>query len=325
MTNSLDVSYPRAPSQELRRLLKEDFLAPICSLPDGNTIVNRHLDVHFRSSNQVHVYLGSARILNVGAKRTDAVEISADKAYTKYSEKLFGKWEADESGFVHALQEYLKKMVDKFPPQQEGSVQERWSMACDQPWTTFDREASLNYKSTDQRKKAIEFSQVDKAHEILQMIARHRPNRYAGSWKGPGKGPSRQQVDQLGIDEKGTLVLVELKDAGAKDPSSIFYSPLQLLRYIHEWDAALGRSNGLIRRQLDAVIEARRDLGLMPQGARLGEKIRAAICFGDDVRTEEVKRRYYEALGVVNSHLPCGVSPIETWIWPKADSRPNPL
>ena len=325
MTNSFDVSYPRAPSHELKRLLKEGFLAPICRLPEKQTITDCHLDVQFRSNDQINVYLGSACILDISAKRGGIVLISADPAYTKHGEGLFREWTDDDSGFEETLQGYLRKVVRKFPPQNEGTVQERWSLARDHPWTTFDREARLNYKSKEQRKKAIEFSEVDKAHEILQKIARCRPNRFPGSWKEPPKRPDNQQLDQLGIDARGNLVLVELKHASATDSSSIYYSPLQLLRYIHEWDAALGRSNGGIRRQLDAVIEARRDLGLMPPGVNLGDKIRAAICFAEDDRTEEVKRRFYEVLGVVNSHLPRGVSPIETWIWPKVETRPKSL
>ena len=68
---------------------------------------------------------------------------------------------------------------------------------------------------------------------------------------------------------------------------------------------------------LQNLIDARQRLGLTPQlSERAGELsggIRAAICFGSDERSEEVKRRFYEALGIVNAHLPQGVRPIETW------------
>lgn len=323
MTSNIGVRYPRAPSDELRKLLKKGFLGPIWELPERQTDANLHLDVHFRSNDHIQVYLGSARILDISARPTDAVNIGADEAYTKHSENLFREWETDESGFEKALQEYLDEVADKFPSQKEGKVQELWSRACNQPWTTFDREASLSYKSTEQRINAIRFAEVESARKILREIARTRPNRYGKSWKEPPKKQARRQVDQLGIDENGKLVLVELKDARASDESSVFYSPLQLLGYIHEWNAAVGTTK--VRTDLDAVIEARRDLGLMATDGPLDRGIRAAICFGDDARSEEVKRRYYEVLGVVNSHRPAGVPPIETWIWPEGSSRPQSL
>ena len=112
------------------------------------------------------------------------------------------------------------------------------------------------------------------------------------------------------MDPEGRLVVLELKNAGAGS-ASVFYSPYQLLHYVWEWHSALET----VRPQLQAVINARVDLGLTPSWVpRLTGGIRAAMGFGADRRSPEVKRRYGEVLRIVKQHLPPEVSPIETSI-----------
>ena len=104
-------------------------------------------------------------------------------------------------------------------------------------------------------------------------------------------------------------MLLELKDA-SKRTSEVYYSPFQLLQYIWEWHGALEE----VRADLQAIIDARVAVGLTPQGvAPLTGGIRAAVGFGPDCRTPEVKRRYNKVLKVANCHLPPGVAAIETW------------
>ena len=56
-------------------------------------------------------------------------------------------------------------------------------------------------------------------------------------------------------------------------------------------------------------------LGLTRGGvSRIVGGIRAAVGFGEDERSEPVRHRYSEVLGIVNALLPPGDSPIETWI-----------
>ncbi len=116
----------------------------------------------------------------------------------------------------------------------------------------------------------------------------------------------------MAVDEEGSLVLIELKHASrGGSVAEIYYSPLQLLQYVHEWKQALGSLS--IWRDLQELIDARVELGLMREVPRLTGGLRAAVCFGNDGRSEEVKRRYYETLGIVNAHLPSDFEPIETW------------
>ena len=41
--------------------------------------------------------------------------------------------------------------------------------------------------------------------------------------------------------------------------------------------------------------------------------LRAAVGFGNDRRSPEVRDRYLEVLNIANAHLPPGIPPIETW------------
>lgn len=75
---------------------------------------------------------------------------------------------------------------------------------------------------------------------------------------------------------KRAPLLIELKDATAA-PASVFYSPLQLLQYAHEWAAAFEA----VSDQLATRIKARIGLGLSPSNMpSLGGGLRPVVCFG---------------------------------------------
>ena len=70
-----------------------------------------------------------------------------------------------------------------------------------------------------------------------------------------------------------------------------------------------------MRESVQNLLDARVELCLSPEGvARITGGLRAAVGFGDDERSDEMRRRYSEVLGIVNSLLPPNVSSIETWI-----------
>ena len=302
-------------------LAPEGLLAPLTKL-NGREVAGLELDVHLRKNGEVQVYCGLARVLNVRRNRNGTVRVSAHKTFRDQFScgNLFSRrWKANESReFKRELEAYLANLsVARRHIDGEGSVQSLWSRATE-PWLPFDREAVLAYKSRAESASARQFGSVDRARAELEAIVEDRRNspRSRDRWtKLPGSG---REVDQLAIDSDGRLVLLELKDASA-GPSSVYYTPLQLLQYVWEWYAALGS----VRDQLQDLIDARVKLGLTPGPApRLGGGIRAAVCFGRDTRSGEVKRRYDSVMELVNRHLPCGVPPIETWA---LEHRPVPV
>ena len=90
----------------------------------------------------------------------------------------------------------------------------------------------------------------------------------------------------------------------------MYYSSFQLLQYVWEWHAAFEA----VQDKLQAVINARVAIGLAPAGLpQLNGRIRAAVGFGSDNRSDEVKHRYQTVLSIVNQYAPEDVGPIETW------------
>ena len=314
MINANMPSYKRAPSSDFMEFLKEGLLSPLMHLGEG-TIAGRHHDAHLRIGDEVHIYTGLTRLVTAKLRRDRKIEVSAHQTYADQTcaEGLFRVWseEDDEDrSFASALSRYLEQVcVASRHTEKEGGVQTIWSRVTS-PWTPFDREAVLSYENEQQASNSREFTEVEQARFLLKTIAVERPGRRGQRWQEPSS-PGKE-LDQLAVDEKGNLVLIELKHA-ARDGNSaeIYYSPLQLLQYIHEWKRALGSLS--IGRDLQELIDARVALGLMPEVPQLSGRLRAAVCFGNDGRSEEVKRRYYETLGIVNAHLPSDIGPIETW------------
>lgn len=320
-------SYPRAPSFELRKLLSdEEFLAPFISLSkEKKKIKNDHveLDVHFRSNDTIQVYCGLTSLVDAKLKKDNIVTLSAHNTYRKQdcAKDLLRDWRIPSPGFMDSLLKYIHtvKVADS-QTNKEGKIQADWSQVDEhqnRPWIPFDREAVLSYDNIEQSKLGRTFTEVESARTILDTIAVSRPGRRHEKWARPD-GPGRE-LDQLAIDGDGNLVLIEIKDAKGKS-SEVYYAPLQLLQYVHEWRHAFGWLS--VSRQLRELIDVRVQLGLMREPPSLTGGIRAAVCFGEDERSDEVKRRYYEVLGVVNAYLPSNVQPVETWSYGHKGPRP---
>ena len=134
----------------------------------------------------------------------------------------------------------------------------------------------------------------------------------ASGWAPPPAGKVGAELDQLAVDSAGRLVLIELKHAGAS-PASVYYAPLQLLQYVHEWAISFET----VRNDLCALIDARREIGLSPADIpTLKGGLRPVIGFGPDIRSAKVRTRFDAVLAVAQRHLPEGVSPIEVWAMP---------
>ena len=84
----------------------------------------------------------------------------------------------------------------------------------------------------------------------------------------------------------------------------------------------VARRSETVQTDLRQLLDAGATFGLMAAAVgTLNGTTRAAIGFGPDNRTAEVKRRYDIILEIANDHLPPGVAPIETW--QHADNGPR--
>ena len=199
------IRYPRAPSEGLRELLTPGgFLAPIVAL-NGRKFNGTELDVHFRIKDEVQVYCGLTRVLNVKMllRPSGYLRIDADGRYTGQPRAkdtgLFRRWSDGEQGLREAIDAYLGSVyVNPSLTTGEGMVQSLWSRATD-PWVPFDREAVLKYESTEHREKSKMFPAVKAAFESIQAVAGDK------RWKELKSGA--RKVDQLAIDPEGRLGL----------------------------------------------------------------------------------------------------------------------
>ena len=313
------VRYDRAPSERLMNLLRpEGFLEPLIGLNERTVRVAEsdvHLDVHFRRDDKVDVYCGLTVILTVNRQKNGSVVVSAkDDEYKKQkcAARLFRIWRGDEPAFRNVLDAYLGEVkVNPTHTKKEGAVQLNWSRVTE-PWTQFDREARLKYESTSHREEAKKVPEVEASFDAIEAEARQE------KWAEPRKPKSFSEVDQLAVDSDGRLVLIELKNTSAND-DKVYYAPFQLLQYVWEWHNALEA----VRDDLQKLIDARKTAGLATNTHRLTGGIRAAVGFGHDCRSVEVKRRYRKVLQIVNRHLPCNVPDIETW--EHADNGPRQI
>ena len=131
MTTEKSPKYERAPSDELKNLLRPGrFLAPL--LIRGSH--NNH-DLHFRRDDSVQIYRGLTSFLKLRfSKGNNLVTLTADESYIgqECSGSLFTTWKIDDHGFEKALDEYLNNVeVKKQWTDGEGDVQRRWAQVAE--------------------------------------------------------------------------------------------------------------------------------------------------------------------------------------------------
>ena len=321
-------SYERTPSQKLRALLKASgFLAPLLEKRARDGI---GLELHLRRGKEAHLYCGLTCLVKSGLSGDGEVWI---KSHTTYATQecasqlirpgratlvdrdayLRDVWNVDEPGFAQALDSFLDGVEVDPRQRKEGAIQARWALVRE-PWIVFDKEAALSYPSKKERagQMADAFRRgVDEARSRLRAVALSRrslPNSRQ-HWAMPPMPKTRLKLDALAVDPARNLVLLEIKDASGSS-GEIYYAPFQLLQNVWEWHRALPA----VRDSVQELLNARVELGLTPGGVpQVAGGIRAVVGFGEDQRSEPVRHRYLEVLGIVNSLLPPGVSPIETW------------
>lgn len=321
--------YDRAPSRYLRELLAPGgFLAPLLARRTHDDGIK--LELHLRARDQVHLYCGLTCLVKAGPSGNRSVWVKSHRTYgeqgwasqlirperaTLVDRNLYLRdvWSIDEPGFSRALEAFLDGVEVDNRQRKEGEIQACWAQVRE-PWIVFDKEAALAYPSVEERRRFMSATfhpSVEEARNRLHALARSMrslPNRRQ-HWKMPGAPKERLKLDALAVDPDGNLVLLEVKDASGS-PGEVYYSPFQLLQNVWEWHHALKSVHKSVQDLLDARVELRLTPGDVP---RITGSLRAAVGFGEDERSDEVRHRYTKVLGIVNSLLPPEVLSIETW------------
>ena len=328
MTEANAAFYERVPSRQLRQTLAPDgFLAPLLA---KRTVGGVDLELHLRRGDEVHLYCGLTCLVKGGLEGSGSVWIESHRTYAsqRCASGLFrpertrnasrdyrrAAWRMSEAGFANALDDFLAVVCVNPRQTREGAIQARWSR-INAPWLVIDKEAALAYPSEPERERQLKRAfrpSVEEARGELRALALSRrslPSRQE-HWAMPPDPKDRLKLDQLAVDPAGNLVLVEIKNASGSS-SKVYYAPFQLLQNVWEWHCALDA----VRDSLQELLDARVHLGLTAaEASPLAGGIRAAVGFGEDGRSEEVRRRYAQVLAIANAHLPPGVAPIETWV-----------
>ena len=178
-TNELRPTYGRAPSERMKEILSPNgFLAPLVELSQSK-VQGLRLDVHLRGHDEVHVYCGLTRILKVRRNRNGTVTVSAHQAYSSQgcAKAILRQWSGSEvEEFRESLDHYIREVqVHTRYTDQEGRIQAVWA-GISEPWTPFDREAVLEYKTKAESIKAREFQPVGQARSESRVRA-HRGRR----------------------------------------------------------------------------------------------------------------------------------------------------
>jgi hypothetical protein len=286
------IRYARAPSEPLIRILQDGLLAP---LREPRVVQGLTLDLQLRERDTVHLYCGLTRLLEARLAG-GTIRCTAAKSYTAQpcAKPLMRTWRLHEAGFEAALAGYLAAVrVGRRWTDKEGAVQAAW-MGRHDPVVPIDREAVIGGG-------LVSAPAVDDALDALKPRVR--------GWAQLERPGAANEVDLLGVDERGRVAVVELKH-GATSADKLYYAPLQALRYAWEWSARLER----LLPQLEALVLAKQRLGMLPRALPpLRDELRVLVAWGGASPSNEVLRRTVFVRDHIRSRLPDDVEDIELW------------
>lgn len=323
--------YERAPSKEFREALQ----GPLAFLLDPQLRCgDRLLDAQFREDDRLMLYTGSTCVLAMQYGKGGRLRFNAADSYKRQHTTactgalLFASREAtdEQRDRVHSFEatspnlpktitDYLRalKVTDQWlGKESEVQMRARLVRGAD-AWWHLDREGVLGGGVIPPQAK----SKVEEAwRDLLSMPAfeKRRPTTPLDLQD----ARAQDELDQLGIDSEGRLVLAELKYGGAGSNAAFIYAaPIQLLRYAWAWDAAIQESE--VRRGLQQLLDAKRTLfPTFYEGcpASVGDGLRAVVAFGDRLRDDaEVQAKFWAAVECAQRHLPRSVRDQRIEVW----------
>jgi len=276
-------------------------------------------DVQIREKNNVAVYCGLTKILNINFYQSGNVPFifNADSdTYKKQS--CFPKIEdyTNQKLIQNSVNDYFKQVVvgDNWW-KKEGIVQTQYLSICARKWNDnvpaaiFDKEVVFSYLND-----AIKKDYTEKHKEQVNSIKQKLAKSIGRNWK-EIKDTKSDELDLMGISSKGDeLFLIEAKADNAS-AEQIYYSPFQLLYYVLQLKEALG-DNSTIIENINEFINQKKAITLLPADfPQLTEvkKIIPVLAVKKKLWSDEVQNRLMSTIRFIKPYSKNSMSNFEIW------------
>lgn len=221
-------------------------------------------DVQFREDNNVSIYCGLTKILNIKFYHRGNIPFTfqANKAYkNQFYFPVIQNYTEPELMQKSIIDYFNNVVVDPKWWIKEGVVQTTFYLSCAKYWNKtkpagiFDKEIVFGFPSDQEKGTYNEryFKQIDQIKKKLggQKKWAHFNNKLPN------------EIDLLGISSEGnSLYLIEVKSDNANS-YQIYYSPFQLLYYFNRLKDAISE-NPKIKASINALVKQKKDIGLFP-------------------------------------------------------------
>ncbi|MFC1481600.1 hypothetical protein ACFL6E_05085 [Candidatus Neomarinimicrobiota bacterium] len=267
--------YYRVISSELENLLKED--GPLGWLPSFIKDEREDIDIHIGANNAsewISCYRGLTRVFRVERGRhRGKLKISVADSYIKLAVKngidLFHRDIDDLRTAKRALNNFIE-IVKKEPiyaryydNRREGYWQHNLTRAHStlasgsSEFLILDRESVIGYSNDIEKKNVID-PLIKEFAEIQGDLSEH--NKYSAKIKDKNLG---NELDCIGINEKGEIILIEVKDGG--DAFGIYFAPFQIGMYLKLFNNLVEDNQDDLIKTLNMMLKQKIALGLIPE------------------------------------------------------------
>lgn len=223
----------------------------------------KEFDVQFREHNNVAVYCGLTKILNIKFYQRGIVpfKFQSDAYKTQSCFPVIQNY-TDQHLIQESIREYFNNVaVGPKWWNKEGVVQTMYYSSCATNWNKtkpvaiFDKEIVFGYTTSSLKE---EFNK--KYGEQVDLIKQ----KLKGSKKwAQFKNILPDEIDLLGISPDGeSLFLLEVK-ANHANPAQIYSSPFQLLYYLFKLKGALQDNPDLVT-SINELVRQKIEIGLLP-------------------------------------------------------------
>lgn len=296
-----------------------NFLVAEPIVPDQKKFFGlAEFDVQIREKNNVAVYCGLTKILNINLHQTGDVPFTFNADYTYRNQACFPKIEnySDRELIQNSVTEYFNQVVvSENWWKKEGIVQTHYLSICARNWNTnvpaaiFDKEVVFSYLND-----AIKKDYTEQHKEQVNSIKQNLAKSIGKNWKAI-KETKSDELDLMGISSKGDEVFLIEAKADKASAEQIYYSPFQLLYYVLQLKEALDDNSTTIE-NINELLNQKKAINLLPADfPELTEvkKITPVLAVKKKLWSDEVQSRLMSTIRFINPYTNKSLSNFEIW------------